>query len=317
MPIPKKRFTKILVGVDLSDEDRFVGEELASVSDHAIERAVWLAEANSAQLCFLYVLPPHAAQLSFDTQMLLTEGEDYKTVFDDAKNVLADIAASASKSGVETSSKVVFGTTWIEMMREVLREQHEFVVVGTRKKGAFRSMLFGRTSIKLLRKCPCPVWATKPQAARTVSPILVAHDLTDVGQAALELGCWIAREQGAALHVLHAIERKQLNDTNLTVESADQKLRDQLARLDVVDDTAQIHIVVEPPEQAILSCVEKQDIQLLVMGTIARTGIAGLIVGNTAEKLLPFLPCSVLAIKPEGFKSPVTLGNDESKDDFV
>ena len=46
---------------------------------------------------------------------------------------------------------------------------------------------------------------------------------------------------------------------------------------------------------------------LLVMGTIARTGIAGFIVGNTAERLLPRIPCSVLAIKPEGFVSPVTL----------
>jgi hypothetical protein len=46
------------------------------------------------------------------------------------------------------------------------------------------------------------------------------------------------------------------------------------------------------------------------MGTIARTGIPGVFVGNTAEKLLPHLPCSVLAIKPASFKSPVTLDYD-------
>jgi universal stress protein E len=45
---------------------------------------------------------------------------------------------------------------------------------------------------------------------------------------------------------------------------------------------------------------------LLVMGTIARTGITGVFVGNTAERLLPQIPCSVLAIKPAGFKSPIT-----------
>lgn len=44
---------------------------------------------------------------------------------------------------------------------------------------------------------------------------------------------------------------------------------------------------------------------LVVMGTVARTGVAGLIIGNTAEAILEQVNCSVLAIKPAGFKSPV------------
>lgn len=41
------------------------------------------------------------------------------------------------------------------------------------------------------------------------------------------------------------------------------------------------------------------------MGTVGRTGLNGLIMGNTAETLLRSLRCSVLAVKPEGFVSPV------------
>jgi nucleotide-binding universal stress UspA family protein len=41
------------------------------------------------------------------------------------------------------------------------------------------------------------------------------------------------------------------------------------------------------------------------MGTVARTGIAGWITGNTAEKVLGVANCSVLAIKPPDFLSPV------------
>ena len=44
--------------------------------------------------------------------------------------------------------------------------------------------------------------------------------------------------------------------------------------------------------------------------TIARTGIPGVIVGNTAERLLPQIPCSVLAVKPADFKSPITLESE-------
>jgi len=43
------------------------------------------------------------------------------------------------------------------------------------------------------------------------------------------------------------------------------------------------------------------------MGTVARTGIQGFIMGNTAENILNQLDCSVLAVKPPGFVTPVTL----------
>jgi hypothetical protein len=43
------------------------------------------------------------------------------------------------------------------------------------------------------------------------------------------------------------------------------------------------------------------------MGTVARTGIAGLLIGNTAEAILEQVQCSVLAVKPPGFVSPVKL----------
>jgi nucleotide-binding universal stress UspA family protein len=41
------------------------------------------------------------------------------------------------------------------------------------------------------------------------------------------------------------------------------------------------------------------------MGTVARTGIAGLVMGNTAERVLRRLHGSVLAVKPPGVVSPV------------
>ena len=50
---------------------------------------------------------------------------------------------------------------------------------------------------------------------------------------------------------------------------------------------------------------ERLDIGLIVMGTVARTGLGGLIMGNTAETILRSVECSVLAVKPEGFVTPV------------
>jgi universal stress protein E len=49
------------------------------------------------------------------------------------------------------------------------------------------------------------------------------------------------------------------------------------------------------------------DVDLLLIGTTARSGVAGALMGNTAEKIVDQVPCSILALKPKGFESPVTL----------
>ena len=60
-------------------------------------------------------------------------------------------------------------------------------------------------------------------------------------------------------------------------------------------------------EDAIARFVVAEGIELTVMGTVARRGISGLLFGNTAERILQRLLCSVLAVKPDGFVSPVNI----------
>lgn len=48
-------------------------------------------------------------------------------------------------------------------------------------------------------------------------------------------------------------------------------------------------------------------VDLIVMGTVARTGIAGIPMGNTAEAVLDRVDCSYLTVKPERFECPIEL----------
>ena len=61
------------------------------------------------------------------------------------------------------------------------------------------------------------------------------------------------------------------------------------------------------PQQEIPEVVEHRDIDLIIMGTVNRTGIPGLLIGTAAETILAAVQCGVLAVKPEGFVTPVTL----------
>lgn len=57
------------------------------------------------------------------------------------------------------------------------------------------------------------------------------------------------------------------------------------------------------PKETLPLYANEIDAKLVVMGAVARIGIAGLIIGNTAENTLYRLNQSVLAIKPKGFKT--------------
>ncbi len=61
------------------------------------------------------------------------------------------------------------------------------------------------------------------------------------------------------------------------------------------------------PDAVILKIADEAEPDLIVMGTVCRTGIPGFFIGNTAESILRQVRCSVLTVKPRGFKSSVTL----------
>ena len=68
-----------------------------------------------------------------------------------------------------------------------------------------------------------------------------------------------------------------------------------------------IHLREGRSEAVIKQAITELNIDVLVMGSVARSGIPGLLIGNKAEKLLTTINCTVLTIKPDGFVSPVTL----------
>ena len=66
-----------------------------------------------------------------------------------------------------------------------------------------------------------------------------------------------------------------------------------------------IRMLEGDPKQIIPQFVKQEDIDLVVLGSLSRTGIAGLLMGNSAEYMLDALKCSVVTIKPDDFSSPV------------
>ncbi|MCO7023578.1 universal stress protein [Vibrio paracholerae] len=51
--------------------------------------------------------------------------------------------------------------------------------------------------------------------------------------------------------------------------------------------------------------VISNEIDLVILGSMSRTGISGFVMGNTAESMINQLECSVMTLKPDSFKPPV------------
>jgi universal stress protein E len=329
-------FTNILVGVDLARYDPFKDDGLNPSVFEPIHWGMQLAKTNSARLLFF-------AASNLNDGALSPLGEEDRTyvlgkLFQGGDKVLEYLVQEAQKEGIEAQSKLVPGEGWLEIIHQVLRGKHDLVVVGTRALTNLGHILFGNTSIKLLRRCPCPVLVTKPMtyasgvlgagvrngASNGVSPlnILVATNLHPPADQVLNLGVALAKQMNAQLNVLHVVEyelqevcniglpdAKQEDTRRKVREHAQETLMRELEKTDYksLGSRVEVHLAgdVILPDVAIKRFIDAHQIHLLIMGTIGRGGIRGIMIGNTAERLLHEVHASVLAVKPPDFVCPI------------
>ena len=314
----------IVVGVEMPESRPWDAANLSAPVRLAVREAFRVAGAMSARVTMVCVLPEISAVLFGSQENAAADAEVNRT---EAMGVLEDLSGQYfKKSGVtvETQSSVVFGKPWFEILKAASGAGRNMIVCGVREKGAVSRLLFGSTGLKLLRNAACPVWLLKPRIDDDSDlDVLAATDLTEVGEdvlfAGVALGQWLPVRLNI-LHVLdHDLEQRlaKTGPSNEEFESyreksktdAEDKLHQQLSLTDyrTVQKGVQVHITEGDAEKCILSAIEELDIDLLIMATAACGGIPGMLFGNTAERLLSQLPCSILAIKPSDFVSPVKL----------
>ena len=324
-----KRFKDILCTVEPGKECKL-----------ALERAVTLAENNQANLTVITVAPSISAGIG------MPEGGPISTELQAAtvnshKQELENLV-EPYRQYIKIETRVLIGTPFLEIIREVLRNAHD-LVIKCPESLVWLDRLFSSDDKHLLRKCPCPVWMVRPQTGESFDRILAAVDVDDsyptkelkthqaLNEMVIELASSLAVSEFAELHVVHAWEaigedimrhgifmQKPENEVNAYVDQVHRhhaQLLDTLikkvgARLgeDAADYiNPRIHMPKGSARKVIPEIANELQVDCIIMGTVARTGVPGLFMGNTAETILDQLDCSVLAIKPPGFVTPVTL----------
>jgi nucleotide-binding universal stress UspA family protein len=309
--------------------------EPESEQAEAIRQAAAFARLNQAELTVLEVLPEVRAQFNplpheLDINQLETALHSQRL---QALSALID----ELQLGMNVSVEVKNGKRFVETIRTVMAGEYDFLIK-LAENPPWLERLFGSDDMHLLRKCPCPLWIIKPGEQTPQSKVLLAldFDTTDPGsalnplnQSLLQLSADMVRDKAKQLHILHCWQAPDemmlkawgnLNDqqaqryTKLEKTAHQQSMQriadyinPQLGESDQESRYAFFHLIEGLAQKLIPTQARSIGADLLVMGSVARTGIRGVFIGNTAEMVLEQVTCSVLVIKPSDFESPVEL----------
>ena len=324
-----KHFTNILYVLDRETEQPC-----------GLERAAALARGNQARLKVVSVVESLPAGTPLEGLDLTTDDLQAASCAECEQRLNALVEPLRDTLAIET--KVLTGKLFLEVIREVLRHDHDLVMkcVGAEPPMA---ALFGSEDLHLLRKCPCPVWLGRPQDVLNYRRVLAAVDVEPLANAKeqaqqqalnatiLDLAAALATSEFAELHVAHvwtalgepilrggmiATPAETKIDAYIEAERRrhGQALEQALADLEARLGTETMHwlkpvrhLPKGSPREELPALAARLDADILVLGTLGRGGVSGLLIGNTAEAVLQRLDRAVLAVKPEGFASPIAV----------
>ncbi|MGB2740127.1 MAG: universal stress protein UspE [Cognaticolwellia sp.] len=306
-----EKYQKILAIVDPTTEDQ-----------KALKRAIELAQKTGASItAFLSIY-----DFSYEMTTMLSSDEREamrQSVINDRTLWLQTILAELDVSNLSIDCKVIWHNRPFEqIINQVLKNGYDIVIKGTHQHDKLKSVIFTPTDWHILRKCPCPVLLVKehlwPDNGNIIAALNIGSDeeehkslnekitaeakqLTKVMKANLHL---VNSFPGTPVNIAIEIPEFNANDYNLSMLKHHKSVMLEHAKaFNVAPENT--HIKEGLPEDVIQSLANELDAELVILGTVGRTGFSAALIGNTAEHVIDRLNCDVLALKPDGYVSPL------------
>lgn len=290
----------------------------------ALAAALAIAGRDGADLSALIVCPEFPAQ-----QAQYRERYEASLV----QHLEASIQAARAATGVDTTGmpipvRVDSGSMpAVRIIRHVQQHGADLLIKEAEHDDGGRG--FTAVDMELLRKCPCPVWLHRKAFDRTdgvkvavaIDPQGADREAEELFLRLLRLARCVSNRFGGELHVVSCwdyplegylrdnawieMPDEEILEAVLTTQRVHRAHLDRTVKNAALGGQLRLHHVRGRADKTLLQFVADHHIDLLVMGSVARTGIPGFIVGNTAENVFRKLDCALLAIKPAGFESPV------------
>ncbi|MCC5794689.1 MAG: universal stress protein [Chromatiales bacterium] len=257
-----------------------------TTNQRALARSIGIAEKSKAALhVYVCIAPPGGANTRHREMALKAETERYELWLD-------RMATPARERGIKVNIEVEAKADWRSAIAPAAqRAGAELIVKGSFRRGALRRQLLKTGDWTLLRGAKCPVMFVKRDEVEQLRQVLLAINLNAkdarhqaLNDAVFEYARGVARNTGAELHVVNAY-----SDSLQFVHPPDLAKKFGVER-------RQAHVIQGSPDKAIAEVVQKLGQPLVVIGSVMRRGMGGVVVGNTAERILDQIESDVLCV---------------------
>lgn len=296
---PKKSVDVVLAATDFSD-----------TAQAGIDWAVEIAKANGARLELVHaLLVPGRA-----TDFVPSPPDFTEALQEAASGRLNAITEKVRALGVEVKSDLRLGVPSQVILEAAEEKAVDLIVMGTRGLTGFRHLLLGSTAERVVQHAPFPVLTVHPgdtDRHRPIKTILVPTDFSrDAAQACEAVLTLLGGQRDATivlLHVYHLPYEYTAYGTIPTsldyfkdVEGAAEDKLEELAA-DLREQGLTVRTVAKEgfPPEVITHQAETEEVDLIAMGTHGRTGLAHLVLGSTAERVVQRASCPVLTFRSE------------------
>lgn len=299
-------------------------------NQQGLEKAVKLAVASNAKLTVLFTLSDDTLPESLGfNQTDINE-------FISQKEQERDQVILDHSQEISITKETILSNSYLDVIEKIKLHNIDLVIKPSENEGLL-SKLFGSNDMGFLRQCPCPVWLVnaedKPHSNIIVAAVDVSTNHPDkeieirhrLNMAVVKSAVSIAQARGASVRLVSVWAAKYentlrhssflskskadvesyINDAKELHERNFSLLMDDINQEVAQDILALVNLervsIKGNPREALPNYAKEVNANLVVMGTVARIGIPGLLIGNTAENILYRLNQSVLALKPYGF----------------
>ncbi|UTV29120.1 universal stress protein UspE [Photobacterium atrarenae] len=301
--------------------------------DHqpALSRAVDLAKCSQDVTITLFLA---IYDFSYEMTSMLSADERQamrRGVVMQREEWLKDIIQPYLDEGFHIELSVVWHNRPYEaIIAEVFSKEHDLLIKATHDHDKIGSVIFTPTDWHLLRKCPCPVLMVKehswPENGKIIASVNLAADSEThdkLNDAIVTEALSMAETVGAEVHLVNAYPSTPVNITIELPEFDPASYSDAVRGHHLTSMKAlrhkhglpeeQTHVVEGLPEDVIPNVAKELDAELVILGTTGRTGLSAVFIGNTAEHTIDRLNCDLLALKPEGYVSPLSPHPEQDK----
>ena len=279
-------------------EKILVATDFSPAADNAIRSAVSVAKTFRSKLILLHVV---------------SEVPDSPVARDMRQKVtrrLRDVQKSIESEGVTVLRTVVAsGVPFDRIIQHADNYLVNVIILGSGQKSSDEPLRLGINAEKVGRKANKPVWFVRADAAPGVKRILCPVDFSDPSRRALTNAIRLAREFKADLTVLTVIEPvssfyPSIFKVAAAVETVHAERRRSefesfLGEFDFLNINWKKEVRSGKAHEQILVAAGETRADLIVMGTVGRTGLARMLIGSVTEKVVRKLPCSIITVRSE------------------